>query len=263
MDKRLLEKSLELEQGSFLYLSGGRVFVLLGLDADFKGAKETREVLSKKKCITEKDAAKLLRRQRFICLYVCEIELIDEKPLPIKSMYSYLEEVLTYRLKNNLVKVDSVYYNDLFEYKVYKPLGVKCSTEPLNLWLLKYNLVSNEKLNIQPDVNYIEKQIQYNCQISPKILNAVRFLGNYKPVDIAEIKEGEIYFTINKSQTKIAAFLYLGDKWLYLGGVILSMYGIEKVSNDFLNDEEHKKKGTIRKELNLTKVGLYRNNEVF
>lgn len=257
----MLEKSLDIEQGCFLYSSGGRVFVLLGLDYEYTGAKEIKNFLSQTKYLNEKGVAKILNRQKFICLLLCHIEMFDEKPIPLKSMYPYLEELLSYRLNNNLVKIARVDYSDLFEYNVYKTLGVKCQTEPLDMWVLKHNLVSNEKLNIQTDVHFIEKMI--NCHVNPQLLNAVSYLGNFIPVDISEVKVNELYFTINKSHTKIIAFRYLGDKWLYLGEIVMSQYGFEKVSRDFLDDEKHMKRGTIRKELNLTNLGLYKNNEIY
>ena len=253
----MLDKSFELEQGSFLYSSGGGVFVLLGLDYLYTGVKNIKEFLSKTNYLNEKLAAKILNRQKFICLYVCSIEMLDEKPFPLKSMYPYLEEVLSYRLNHNLVMISHVDYSDLFNYNCYKSLGVKCQAEPLNMWLLKHNLVSNEKLNIETDVHFIEKMI--NCHVNPKLLNAVSYIGNFTPVDIADVKVNEVYFTINKGKTKIIAFRYLGDKWLYLGEITVSMSGLEKVSHDFLDDEKHIKNGTIRKELNLKNVGLYKN----
>lgn len=257
----MLDKSFELEQGSFLYSSGGGVFVLLGLDYLYTGVKNIKEFLSKTNYLNKKSVAKILNRQQFICLYVCSIEMLDEKPFPLKSMYPYLEEVLSYRLNHNLVTISRVDYSDLFNYNCYKSLGVKCQAEPLNMWLLKHNLVSNEKLNIETDVHFIEKMI--NCHVNPKLLNAVSYIGNFTPVDIADVKVNELYFTINKSCTKIIAFRYLGDKWLYLGEITVSMYGLENVSRDFLDDDAHMKKDTIRKELNLKNLGLYKNNEIY
>lgn len=258
--KKVLDKSFEIEQGCFLYTPGGEVLVLLGVDSLYTGIKNIKEFLSKTNYLNEKSAAKILNRQKFICLYVCSLEMLDEKPFPLKSMYSYLEEVLSYRLNHNLVKISRVDYSDLFNYNWYKTLGVKCQTEPLNMWLLKYNLVSQEKLNIETDVHFIEKMI--SCHVNSQLLNAVSYMGNFTPVDIADVKVNELYFTINESCTKIVVFRYLGDKWLYLGEIIVSMSGLEKVSRDFLDDDAHMKNGTIRKELNLKNLGLYQNNEL-
>ena len=43
----MLDKSFELEQGSFLYSSGGGVFVLLGLDYLYTGVKDIKELFAK------------------------------------------------------------------------------------------------------------------------------------------------------------------------------------------------------------------------
>ena len=109
-------------------------------------------------------------------------------------------------------------------------------------------------------MHFIEKMI--HSHVNSQLLNAVSYMGNFTPVDIADVKVNELYFTINEKRTKIVAFRYLGDKWLYLGEITVSMSGLEKVSRDFLDDDAHMKKGTIRKELNLTNLGLYKNNEL-
>ena len=58
----MLEKSLDIEQGCFLYTANGRVLVLLGLDYEYNGSKETKEFLSKPNYLNEKLAAKILNR---------------------------------------------------------------------------------------------------------------------------------------------------------------------------------------------------------
>lgn len=74
----MLDKSFELEQGSFLYSSGGGLFVLLGLDYSYTDVKNIKEFLSKTNYLNEKSVAKVLNRQKFICLYVCSIEMLDD-----------------------------------------------------------------------------------------------------------------------------------------------------------------------------------------
>lgn len=73
----MLDKSFELEQGIFLYSSGGGIFVLLGLDYSYTDVKNIKEFLSKTNYLNEKSAAKVLNRQKFICL-LCSIEMLDD-----------------------------------------------------------------------------------------------------------------------------------------------------------------------------------------
>ena len=42
------------------------------------GVKNIKEFLSKTNYMNEKSAAKILNRQKFICLYVCSIEMLDD-----------------------------------------------------------------------------------------------------------------------------------------------------------------------------------------